>query len=180
MSCRSSTCLPLVVAPCALSVHQCAMVVDILSNQTIWTEGRSGYGINHLARSCGVADLLQIDGLAPARLVERLTWLANRYRARFCGRDHPLRLIEGEFHQYQRGDQHACHFDDLGDQGRVLSCVIVLNSEFIGGTVTFPAHRLCFSPEPGAALFFPSGPSTPHLVSPITAGTRLSIAAWFR
>tara|TARA_R100000700_G_C3171219_1_gene145806 strand:+ start:1270 stop:1845 length:576 start_codon:yes stop_codon:yes gene_type:complete len=88
------------------------------------------------------------------------------------------------FNRYSEGQSMAKHNDHIHSifDGQVkgipfLSIVGVLNDDYQGGEfIMFDDHEIKF--KAGDVLLFPSIFLYPHLVKPVTKGTRYSLVSW--
>ena len=88
------------------------------------------------------------------------------------------------FNRYSEGQSMAKHNDHIHSifDGQikgipVLSIVGVLNDDYQGGEfILFDDHEIKF--KAGDVLLFPSIFLYPHLVKPVTKGTRYSLVSW--
>mgnify|MGYP001603544509 FL=1 len=85
-----------------------------------------------------------------------------------------------QFLRYEQGEHYRIHTDSSQDLPRVLSGIILLNSEYGGGELCFSVQRLTLKPEAGTVILFPSLFTHPHLVCPVTSGIRYSVVTWFK
>jgi predicted 2-oxoglutarate/Fe(II)-dependent dioxygenase YbiX len=96
-------------------------------------------------------------------------------------------LIQGDqgyrYNFYKNNEGYFYHIDcsnkkDLYRQ-RLLSCVIQLNSDYAGGTLSFPYQNFNIKLKAGDIILFPSIHTHPHAVLPVTSGKRKNIVTWF-
>jgi len=84
--------------------------------------------------------------------------------------------------KYDVGGKYNVHTDHFTTAVRHLSIIINLNDEYEGGDLIFTDQqekeikRLKLGK--GSIVFFPSNFMYPHMIEPITKGTRYSIVAW--
>jgi len=85
--------------------------------------------------------------------------------------------------KYSPGGKYMYHCDEGGIATRSLSIIINLNEDYKGGDLVF-AYQLLneemkrVSLKKGSIVAFPSNFLYPHMIEPITEGTRYSIVAW--
>jgi|TARA_R100000655_G_scaffold55449_3_gene93484 predicted 2-oxoglutarate/Fe(II)-dependent dioxygenase YbiX len=86
--------------------------------------------------------------------------------------------------KYSSGGKYEVHTDHYTTSPRHLSIIINLNNDYEGGDLIFTDQykneikRLKL--DKGSIVFFPSNFMYPHLIEPITKGTRYSIVAWLQ
>jgi predicted 2-oxoglutarate/Fe(II)-dependent dioxygenase YbiX len=84
-----------------------------------------------------------------------------------------------ELLKYEEGGYFCKHVDESPNNNRTVSCSLMLNDDYEGGTFAFFDGELKYDLKKGDALIFPSNYLYPHEVMPITKGTRYSIVTWF-
>jgi hypothetical protein len=82
--------------------------------------------------------------------------------------------------KYATGGKFDLHIDDAGATFRRASTVFYLNDDYEGGEIEFPSFGIKYKPEAGDFIMFPSSYAYRHRVTPVTSGTRYSIASWLR
>lgn len=82
--------------------------------------------------------------------------------------------------KYDIGGKFNTHMDDGGGNFRRVSTVYYLNDNYEGGELCFPQFSIQLKPEEGDMIIFPSSYVYSHSVSPVTFGTRFSIASWLK
>ena len=84
--------------------------------------------------------------------------------------------------RYPVGNYYKTHTDFHKEQPRVMSFILNLNSDYIGGQLYFTDQNeklsTFFALGTGDIVCFPSNYLYPHGIMPITKGTRYSIVAW--
>jgi Rps23 Pro-64 3,4-dihydroxylase Tpa1-like proline 4-hydroxylase len=88
-------------------------------------------------------------------------------------REYSLHLL-----RYDKGGHLPLH-QDQGVSSRVLSSVMYLNDDYMGGEIIFPQSRKMLKPEPGSIIFFPSNFMYPHEILPIVHGSKYSMPHWY-
>ena len=84
--------------------------------------------------------------------------------------------------KYNPGGKYDIHTDHYTTTTRHLSIIMNLNDDYEGGDLVFTdqqekeVKRLKLGK--GSIVFFPSNFMYPHMIEPITKGTRYSIVAW--
>lgn len=86
--------------------------------------------------------------------------------------------------KYSLGGKYEVHTDHYTTAVRALSVIINLNDEYQGGDLIFTDQKNIeikrFKLDKGSVVFFPSNFMYPHIIEPITKGTRYSIVAWLQ
>ena len=80
--------------------------------------------------------------------------------------------------RYTEGGHYCEHVDHNAYVPRTLSFLFYLNDDYEGGEIQFFGGQYCLKPNVGSCLVFPSNYLYPHGVTPVTSGTRYSIASW--
>lgn len=86
--------------------------------------------------------------------------------------------------KYTEGGKYEIHTDHYSDSPRHLSIILNLNDNYEGGDLIFTDQKekeikRCKLGK-GSVVFFPSNFMYPHIIEPITKGTRYSIVAWLQ
>lgn len=76
--------------------------------------------------------------------------------------------------------EYRHHIDASPENGRVVSGLIYLNNDYVGGELDFPEQKMTLKPAPGDVVLFPSCFTHPHASLPVTEGTKYSIVTWFK
>ena len=86
--------------------------------------------------------------------------------------------------KYTPGNKYEIHTDHYTNTPRHLSIIMNLNNEYKGGDLIFTNQKekeiKRFKLTKGSVIFFPSNFMYPHMIEPITKGTRYSIVAWLQ
>jgi predicted 2-oxoglutarate/Fe(II)-dependent dioxygenase YbiX len=86
--------------------------------------------------------------------------------------------------KYNIGGKYEVHTDHFATTPRHLSIIINLNDDYEGGDLIFTDQKekeiKKLKLSKGSIVFFPSNFMYPHMISPITKGTRYSIVAWLQ
>jgi hypothetical protein len=80
--------------------------------------------------------------------------------------------------RYDKSGYLPAH-QDQGISTRVLSVLLYLNDDYLGGEITFKQSGVTIKPEPGSLVFFPSNFLYVHEVAPVLVGPRYAIPTWF-
>jgi len=86
--------------------------------------------------------------------------------------------------KYDIGGKYEIHTDHYTTSVRNLSVIINLNDDYEGGDLIFTDQKeneiKRLKLGKGSVVFFPSNFMYPHMIEPITKGTRYSIVAWLQ
>ena len=86
--------------------------------------------------------------------------------------------------KYDIGGKYESHIDHFTNSARHLSIIINLNDNYKGGDLVFTDQKYKevkrLKLGKGSIVFFPSNFMYPHMIEPITKGTRYSIVAWLQ
>jgi len=105
------------------------------------------------------------------------------YKGKFP-RMQSIKINQIDLLKYSPGGKYDVHTDNFTVTPRSLSIIINLNDTYKGGDLVFTDQkekeikRLKLSK--GSIVFFPSNFLYPHMIEPITEGTRYSIVAWLQ
>tara|TARA_R110000803_G_scaffold124375_1_gene192158 strand:+ start:316 stop:861 length:546 start_codon:yes stop_codon:yes gene_type:complete len=86
--------------------------------------------------------------------------------------------------KYSSGGKYEIHTDNYTTSPRHLSIIINLNDGYEGGDLIFTDQKEMevkrLKLGKGSIVFFPSNFMYPHIIEPITKGTRYSVVAWLQ
>ena len=86
--------------------------------------------------------------------------------------------------KYDIGGKYEVHTDHFTTSPRHLSIIMNLNDDYEGGDLIFTDQKekeiKRLKLGKGSIVFFPSNFMYPHMIEPITKGTRYSIVAWLQ
>jgi predicted 2-oxoglutarate/Fe(II)-dependent dioxygenase YbiX len=86
--------------------------------------------------------------------------------------------------KYSKGGKYEIHTDSYSTSPRSLSVIMNLNNTYKGGDLIFSDQKnneiKRLKLGKGSIVFFPSNFMYPHMIEPITKGTRYSIVAWLQ
>jgi len=68
---------------------------------------------------------------------------------------------------------------DQGVSTRVLSVLLYLNDDYVGGEITFKQSNVTIKPSAGSIVFFPSNFLYVHEVDSVLKGPRYALPTWF-
>lgn len=80
--------------------------------------------------------------------------------------------------RYLPGEQYHVHADAGGKSMRVISALVYLNDDFIGGETEFVHFDERVTPRAGRLVIFPSNYAYAHAALPPTDGVKYSAAFW--
>ena len=85
--------------------------------------------------------------------------------------------------KYGKGGHYNFHIDQFTQAPRILSIIILLNDDYIGGELVFCDNLTKkeikkIKNKSGKVIIWPSCFMFPHQIKEITEGTRYSIVAW--
>ena len=114
---------------------------------------------------------------------EEIERIYIHYKAKFpkmsSGKINQIDLLK-----YKFGGKYEIHTDHHTNSFRHLSIIMNLNNDYEGGDLIFFDQRdfeiKRLKLEKGCIVFFPSNFMYPHMIEPITKGTRYSIVAWLQ
>jgi len=82
--------------------------------------------------------------------------------------------------RYKKGDYYNSHIDaGTLPEHRVLSCIIALNEDYLGGEIDMWHGASITKLKTGSVHIFPSSFMFPHGIRPLTKGILYSIVTWF-
>jgi predicted 2-oxoglutarate/Fe(II)-dependent dioxygenase YbiX len=84
-----------------------------------------------------------------------------------------------ELLRYKVGDYYKPHIDAGTIDHRVLSCIIGLNEDYLGGEIDMFNGAAITKLRTGSLMVWPSNFMFPHGIRPVTQGIRYSIVTWF-
>ena len=86
--------------------------------------------------------------------------------------------------KYLPGGKYEIHTDHYSSTPRHLSIIMNLNNNYKGGDLIFTDQKekqiKRLKLDQGSIVFFPSNFMYPHIIEPITKGTRYSVVAWLK
>jgi predicted 2-oxoglutarate/Fe(II)-dependent dioxygenase YbiX len=83
--------------------------------------------------------------------------------------------------KYENGTEYKQHHDCGGiHKDRVVSILVYLNDNYIGGELEFPMFNFKYKPNAGDIILFPSNYTFAHIAHPVTSGTKYAIVSWMR
>jgi len=105
------------------------------------------------------------------------------YKAKFPKMD-SNKINQIDLLKYDIGGKYEIHTDHFTTAIRHLSIIMNLNDDYEGGDLIFTDQKekeiKRLKLGKGSIVFFPSNFMYPHMIEPITKGTRYSIVAWLQ
>lgn len=97
--------------------------------------------------------------------------------------DYGLRIGNDEGYEiltYTTGQQYKKHIDQGGQKfGRIVSGLLYVNDDYIGGSLEFTRLNLTIQPKRGTIILFPSNFIYEHIAHPVTQGEKIAIVTFF-
>jgi len=174
----------ILMRPDALAASECERLIEI--HRTFWPRKRVDHGGNHVLFGPDLRDY-EPDG-SQLSFVRRLAAAITDEVEHFFQDDriHLESVFIAAMIQGARQELHADNekYAEAGwvpnhSPDRDYTAIVYLNSDFGGGGLCFPQHRLCLKPEMGLLVAFPSTRYFVHEVHRVSAGTRYSMPLWF-
>jgi hypothetical protein len=103
--------------------------------------------------------------------------IVEEYRARFQIKS--LVSKDTVLLRYEQGNMFHYHFDVSKTYQRIVSVIMFLNEDFIGGELEFKEFDINIRPEAGCVIVFPSSYPYMHKVNPVEFGVRYSVVKWY-
>lgn len=82
--------------------------------------------------------------------------------------------------KYRPGTEYQVHQDYHKDNQRIMSSVLYLNDDFVGGETEFVNFGVAVKPEAGMLVLFPANFAYAHVAKPLLSGTKYAVVSWFR
>ncbi len=82
--------------------------------------------------------------------------------------------------RYHPGTEYKVHQDYHKDNQRIMSSILYLNDDFVGGETEFVKFGVAVKPEAGMLVLFPANYAYAHVAKPLLRGTKYAIVSWFR
>tara|TARA_R100000388_G_C7242516_1_gene162558 strand:+ start:564 stop:1118 length:555 start_codon:yes stop_codon:yes gene_type:complete len=116
------------------------------------------------------------------KIYDEIFHFYSTYRIKFP-RLEAAQINQIDLLKYNTGGKYLYHTDEFHGTPRSLSVIINLNDDYEGGDLVFAYQYLNKEMKrvplkKGSICFFPSNFLYPHMIEPITKGTRYSIVAW--
>jgi predicted 2-oxoglutarate/Fe(II)-dependent dioxygenase YbiX len=101
-------------------------------------------------------------------------WYANHFKI-----TEPIYTPE-EFNvlKYQTGQEYEAHYDGSTLTKRVISPILYLNDDYIGGELEFVNQKITIKPKAGTFYIFPANFAFAHIAHPVKEGTKYAIVTW--
>ena len=87
-----------------------------------------------------------------------------------------------EILKYENTGFYTWHTDHFAENPRTVSCILLLNNDYVGGNLCFKnpdaSEEWEVEVKPNRMIIWPSNFLYPHTVKPVTKGKRYSVVAW--
>lgn len=81
--------------------------------------------------------------------------------------------------KYENGTHYKAHFDCGGaHSNRVVSILVYLNDDYVGGELEFTNFNFKYKPKAGDIILFPSNYTFEHTAHPVTEGIKYCVVSW--
>jgi predicted 2-oxoglutarate/Fe(II)-dependent dioxygenase YbiX len=91
-------------------------------------------------------------------------------------------IFDIEVLKYENTGFYTWHTDHFAEIPRTMSCILLLNNDYVGGNLCFRnpdgSGEWEVEVKPNRMIIWPSNFLYPHTVKPVTKGTRYSVVAW--
>jgi hypothetical protein len=91
-------------------------------------------------------------------------------------------ILNIEILKYENNGFYKWHTDHFSEIPRTMSCILLLNNDYEGGSLCFRnpdgSGEWEIEVKPNRMIIWPSNFMYPHTVKPVTKGTRYSVVAW--
>jgi predicted 2-oxoglutarate/Fe(II)-dependent dioxygenase YbiX len=152
-----------------------------------WTKATTmGHGVNQNIRTnyhLGLTDTaLQTNNQIAQNVHNQMYMLLAAASMSYAQKHDIHELYHEEYNmlRYQGGQEYKAHADGTTKDGRCVSAIVYLNSEYEGGEVEFVNFGIKIKPEPGMLLLFPSNYAYRHIAHPVKSGTKYAIVTWMK
>jgi len=103
--------------------------------------------------------------------------IVNEYRKRFQIKQ--LYSKDTVLLRYEQDGMFHDHYDVSKAYDRIVSVVMFLNDDFVGGELEFKEFGLKIKPQAGDVVVFPSSYPYMHKVNTVEFGVRYSVVKWY-
>lgn len=132
-------------------------------------------GISHLADLSNNIPLQNIHNQFNSLLLATTIPYAKRYKIQEPLWHEPYNLLK-----YSGGQEYKQHYDSGTEMARIISAVVYLNDDYVGGEIEFPHFNLKIKPQAGMLILFPSNFTYAHIAHPVTSGSKYNLVTWIR
>ena len=130
-----------------------------------------------------ISDKSKTDVFYHHYVKKEITRLYTYYKIKFPQMASTL-INQVDLLKYKVGNKYNVHVDNFTTTVRTLSIIMNLNDTYEGGDLIFTDQKekeiKRLKLGKGSIVFFPSNFMYPHIIEPITKGTRYSIVAWLQ
>jgi|APGre2960657404_1045060.scaffolds.fasta_scaffold02350_8 hypothetical protein len=92
------------------------------------------------------------------------------------------KIFDIEILKYENTGFYSWHVDHFATIPRTMSCILLLNNDYVGGNLCFRnpdgTGEWEVEVKPNRMIVWPSTFLYPHTVKPVTKGKRYSVVAW--
>lgn len=122
-------------------------------------------------------EIMQFAGNISLNIIQKVKEGLEEYHKHFYPSVNP---IPGEMIvlKYQTGQEYKQHVDAGTKNNRIVSMVIYLNDDYVGGNIEFPYLNFNLKPPANSMIFFPSNYIYAHIAHPVTEGTKYAVVQW--
>lgn len=152
-------------------------VIDMTEESGKWRAGTAGKTVNPKVRITDIHDLettTELHGEILQCFIDGINEYSKKYPACRITSGEPLRVG-----RYGVGGHYALHSDSNG-ASRVLSGILYLNDDYVGGELRFEDQDIIIKPEEGMLVLFPSNFMYLHESLPLTEGSKYIGLGWFK
>ena len=180
----------------AISKELCNQVINIIEKYPSWEEATIGINqnvdvshrsnkVDYLTNRYGYnAELYYAHntlGYYTKKVVEELNRFYYLQSGNYeCSLFNSISGDEGfQILKYNKDEEYLTHIDSSNKVKRVVSLIIYLNDNYIGGETTFIRQDIKLKGNTGDILAFPSNYCFPHRAEKIVSGTKYVMVTWF-
>jgi Rps23 Pro-64 3,4-dihydroxylase Tpa1-like proline 4-hydroxylase len=170
------------IFPAFVKKDVCDKIVEFANARTEWQKAATYadhvIGKENSARQAQaltVADFPQFDAAVYNIFNAALTEYRKEYVGVEVSEDDPYQLL-----RYTKGGHYKPHLDRGSGNNRVVSGLIYLNDDYVGGALYFPRQEFTVQPQRGMVVMFPSFHTHLHASLDIESGTKYALVTWFK
>jgi predicted 2-oxoglutarate/Fe(II)-dependent dioxygenase YbiX len=164
---------------------ECRALIDEYASASEWSPAEVVAGHHPEKRNCeavavlspGVSSLITSRRERAGEIVECLKRLGDSY-----AKHHPecvvTKVVGAQLLRYRPGGFYVQHHDASFELPRILTCVVGLNDDFVGGSLAFFDGAARIRLGCGRSVVFPSNFLFPHAAEPVLTGVRYALVAW--
>lgn len=159
-----------------------AEVLEHVKESASWDRAQTGMGDHAQVSDIRTNDVMWIapfDFRTHSTLYEfakSIWYYLDDYGTRY---DQAFSFMESiNVNRYLPGQQYHAHSDAGGNSTRVISALVYLNDDFMGGETEFILFGEKVQPKAGRLIIFPSNYAYAHAALPPAEGIKYSAAIW--